>query len=352
MKKHSIYLLLLSAIFLFLSCEKDSNDPDEPIIPTFDNGIIISCEGAFGSGNATIHYLDPAESTIMADIYQSINQENVGDVLQSITFDDQYAYIVVNNSGQIILADRTTFQKEGTIEGLSAPTEIRLKNGKGYIGNLYNPFIKIADLDRSEVVDSLYAGVSSEKILIEGNTLFILSHSEYQGRVKDHIYTIDLTDGSLDSIQVSANPLEWSYNEQDDQLYLFCQGQFGEEPAAIFTINTATVQVEEKTEIPEAEGSFSQLAYDPAGQRVLISLDAGIYSYDLAGHNLDNEALISLDEVQFLYALAVDPQSGDIYLGDALDFNQRGDIYIYDQNGDAKLSGKAGIAPNNFYFNQ
>jgi len=351
MKKHSIYLLLLSAIMLFLSCEKDSNDPDEPIIPTFDKGVIVTCEGAFGSGNATIHYLDPAESTIMADIYQTINQENVGDVLQSITFDDRYAYIVVNNSGQIILADRTTFEKEGTIGGLNAPTEIRLKDGKGYIGNLFNPYIKIADLGQSKVTDSLYAGVSSEKILIEGNTLFILSHSEYQGRVKDHIYTIDLNDGSLDSIQVSANPHEWAYNDQDDQLYLFCQGQFGEEPAAIFTINTVTAQVEEKSEIADAEGSFSQLAFDPTRQRVLISLNEGVYSYDITNHSLDNKALISLEEVQFLYALAVDPQSGDIYLGDALDFNQRGDIFIYDQDGDSKSTGKVGIAPNNFYFN-
>src|SRR5690625_4139 len=94
MKKHSIYLLLLSAIMFFLSCEKDSNDPAEPVIPTFDKGVSVTCEGAFGSGNATIHYPDPAESTIMADIYQTINQENVGDVLQSITFDDRYAYIV------------------------------------------------------------------------------------------------------------------------------------------------------------------------------------------------------------------------------------------------------------------
>src|SRR5690625_7198831 len=93
-----------------------------------------------------------SESTIMADIYQTINQENVGDVLQSITFDDRYAYIVVNNSGQIILADRTTFEKEGTIGGLNAPTEIRLKDGKGYIGNLFNPYIKIADLGQSKEI--------------------------------------------------------------------------------------------------------------------------------------------------------------------------------------------------------
>src|SRR5690625_3520122 len=205
MKKHSIYLLLLSAIMLFLSCEKDSNDPDEPIIPTFDKGVIVTCEGAFGSGNATIHYLDPAESTIMADIYQTINQENVGDVLQSITFDDRYAYIVVNNSGQIILADRTTFETEGTIGGLNAPTEIRLKDEKGYIGNLFNPYIKIADLGQSKVTDSLYAAVSSEKILIEGNTLFILSHSEYQGRVKDHIYTIDRKSTRLNSSHVAIS---------------------------------------------------------------------------------------------------------------------------------------------------
>src|SRR5690625_5141685 len=151
MKKHSIYLLLLSAIILFLSCEKDSSDPDKAILPTFDKGVIVTSEGEFGRGNATIHYLDPAEYTIMADIYQTINQETVGDVLQSITFDDLYAYIVVNNSGQIILADRTTFEKEGTIGGLNAPTEIRLKDGKGYIGNLFNPYIKIADLGQSKV---------------------------------------------------------------------------------------------------------------------------------------------------------------------------------------------------------
>src|SRR5699024_5891946 len=257
MTKNSFHLLIVAAILLFLSCEKDSKEPD-PDITTFDDGIIISCEGSFGGGNAAIYFLDPAQSLIAPEIYRTVNNENVGDVLQSITFDQDHAYIVVNNSGKILIADRTTFEKTGSIGGLSAPTEIKLKDGKGYIGNLYNPYIKIADLHRGEITDSLFASVSSEKIHIEDNRIFILSHSEYQGRVKDHIYTINLNDRSLDSIAVGSNPIDWTYNHKEDRLYVFCQGQSGTDPAAIFTINTATANLEKEKEVAGGEGSFSK----------------------------------------------------------------------------------------------
>lgn len=350
MNKQSIFLLLTAALFLFLSCEKESKEPDPEII-TFDDGVIISCEGSFGGGNASLYFLDPAQSLIAENIYQSVNDEKIGDVLQSLTFDGDLAYIVVNNSGKILITDRSTFEKKGSINGLKSPTELRIKDGKGYIGNLFYPYITVADTDTRQVTDSLYTGVSSEKIHIEEDRIFILSHSEYQGRVKDHIYTINLKDGNLDSIAVGSNPIDWTYNDRDNQLYVFCQGESGTDPAALFTINTITAGREAEKEIAGGEGSFSKLAYDRSGERVLFSLDTGIHSYDLTSDEISSDPLVSSDQIQFLYALAVDPVSGEIYIGDALDFNQRGDIYIFDSSGTPVASGKAGVGPNNFYFN-
>lgn len=350
MNNQSIFLLLTVALFLFLSCEKESKEPDPEII-TFDGGVIISCEGSFGGGNASVYFLDPVKSLIAENIYQSVNDEKIGDVLQSITFDEDHAYIVVNNSGKILITDRSTFEKKGSIEGLKSPTEIRIKDDKGYIGNLFYPYITIADTETMKVTDSLYAGVSSEKIHIEEDRIFILSHSEYQGRVKNHIYTIDLKERSLDSIAVGSNPIDWTYNDRDNQLYIFCQGRSETDPASIFTINTITAGIESEKEITGGEGSFSKLAYDRPGERVLFSLGTGIHSYDLQSDEISADPIVPSEQIQFLYALAVDPVNGNIYIGDALDFNQRGDIYIFDPSGTPIASGKTGVGPNNFYFN-
>ena len=50
------------------------------------------------------------------------------------------------------------------------------------------------------------------------------------------------------------------------------------------------------------------------------------------------------------YGMGVDPNTGKIYASDALDYVQRSNIYVYDNNGTQVTVFKAGINANGFYF--
>lgn len=348
MKNAFFFLFMACSLFFLTSCDQDDPMPDEPI-KSFDNGVFISCEGAFGQGNAVVYFLDLARSEYVPEIYRTINQKPVGDVLQSMQFENDKAYMVVNNSGKIIEVEKETFQETGSISGLNSPTEIEIENGKGYIGSLYSDHILVADMVGLTITDTLYLGEQSNFIREEDNHLWVLSQSEYQGRVKNHVYHINLSNGVVDSLAVGANPLHWAFGE-DDELFVYCQGTEAGDNPSIYTINTVNHTVEGKTDLDVNAGFFSRLAYDDYSDRLLVQLADGIYTYQSQG-NISDSPLIPLQDVEFVYAMDVDPNNGRIYLGDARDFASAGGVLIFTNEGELFATiPQVGIGPNHFYF--
>ncbi|MBY5956689.1 hypothetical protein KUV50_00985 [Membranicola marinus] len=348
MKNLFLFIAFFTGFIFLSSCEKE--EPEQPDqIDSFEDGVIISCEGAFGQGNAVVYFLDPAKQAYVPEIYRTVNQEPAGDVLQSITFENDNAYLVMNNSGQIIQATEKTFEKTGSIEGLSAPTEIDIEDGQGYIGSLYSQHILVADMNSLQVNDSIFLGEQSNRIFEDDNRLWILSQSDYQGRVKDHIYVINLTDHSVDSVKVGSHPTDWAIGD-NDELYVYCRGNETGESPSIHAINTESPSTTQQVELAAPGGFFTKIAYDERENRVLIPLEDGIYAYQPGDNSISSTALINLDQITALYGLGVSPDDGDIYVGDAKDFNSAGVVAIYTSTGEAKGALQVGIGPNNFYF--
>jgi hypothetical protein len=61
-------------------------------------------------------------------------------------------------------------------------------------------------------------------------------------------------------------------------------------------------------------------------------------------------SLIDAADVVTPYALGVDPVTGEIYFGDALDYASPGKVYIYNSDGTFKTSIASGISPTQFIF--
>ena len=51
------------------------------------------------------------------------------------------------------------------------------------------------------------------------------------------------------------------------------------------------------------------------------------------------------------YSLAVDPETSEIYVGDAIDHRQNGMVYRYSPSGELTDSFRVGIAPGYMVFN-
>ena len=124
MKKYFQFIVLIP---LFISCVKDKpQDVIQPVIQlTSAKKVYVINEGNFGSGNASVSLFDTGNNTVIENFYQTQNSSSplVGDVAQSLSNINSKFYLVVNNSGKIIVCD-AQFKKVTQITNLSSPRYI------------------------------------------------------------------------------------------------------------------------------------------------------------------------------------------------------------------------------------
>ena len=127
-KKKLLWILIASSI---VACNKEGEE--EELVVQSGVKIYVSNEGNFGASNADVSYIDAA-GVIHNDVYQSVNDLPLGDVLQSLTVDDNVAYAVMNNSNKIAVFNAQNFTAMQTIDGLTYPRHVfHLNQDKAYV---------------------------------------------------------------------------------------------------------------------------------------------------------------------------------------------------------------------------
>ena len=145
-----------------------------------------------------LHYPDIIKIVrIVNNIYQSINQEPIGDVLHSISHIDHQFFLVVNNSGKIIVIDDESFIKKFEIKDLISPRKIiKINNSKFYITDLYSNNISIYNRYDQTIIEIPVNGWC-EDIILQNGKVFVCNVSN------DQIYVINVNnDLIVDSIQL------------------------------------------------------------------------------------------------------------------------------------------------------
>src|SRR5688500_15237380 len=119
MKKLKFYALILVTVLSvsFSSCDDDDSQPKGK----FEDGVFVVNEGNFQDANGTISHVS-SDGTVTQDLFGSENNGlALGDVVQSMTIDSDFAYIVVNNSNKMEVVNANTFVAEYTLKNLLLP---------------------------------------------------------------------------------------------------------------------------------------------------------------------------------------------------------------------------------------
>ncbi len=343
--------LILFSYFLicyfFFSCRKDK--PPEKSNPeiSFNNngGVYIACEGNFQFGNAKISYYDVEKDSATEDIFQPANNFPLGDVCQSMYFFNERIYIVVNNSGKIVVVNKKDFKLIATITGFISPRYfLPVSNNKAYITDYNSNTISIVDLSSNTIVGNVPCEGWTEELILSYGKVFITNYS------KDKIYVINSSDDLLeDSIQVGSAPNSIK-EDKNGKLWVLCGGsQTSSIYAGLHRINPITKQVEKSFQFPNLSDSPWRLDINGTND-TLYFLNSGVFRMEINSTALPNSSFI-LQGTKKFYGIGIEPSTGIIYVADAIDYVQRGKVYRYKSDGNLLNTFPVGIIPGDFYFN-
>jgi len=341
----------LKITFLFMLVWSCTDEPVETIFFDLDteNGIFIACEGNFMYGNGSLSFYHPEKKEVTNHLFQARNNAPLGDVVQSLAQKGNSLFIVVNNSGKIVVADSRTIEFQRNITGLVSPRYIHfVTDGKAYISDLYAGHITLFNPETLGITGTIdLEGHTSEQMVQVGKHVFV-SHW-VNG---EHILVIDTeTDQLIDKIKVPAQPKDLRV-DKNGKIWALCGGSYDnmpveEQPSALVRIDPATRTMEQIYRF--SEGMFSSGLEMSAAGDSLYYLNKGIFKMGVNSRHLPDSAFIPEDEKLF-YHLAVDSLTGEIYVADAIDYTQDAVVYRYSQGGMLIDSFKTGINPSDFLF--
>ncbi len=314
-------------------------------------GVLIGCEGNFQYGNATLSFYDPATESVENEVFLRANGMKLGDVAQSITLDPDgsRAWVVVNNSHVAFAIDTHTFVEKGRIVGLPSPRYMHIVSPtKAYITQLWSNTIIIVNpsdyttVGSIPVPDMTPSTGSTEQMLGLGGSVFVACWS-YQ----DRLLRIDpSTDRITATLTVAPQPRSMAADYRG-RIWLLCDGAYPGESgcARLQCVDPEAMEVIADYPFPPASVP-SSLCTDPDG-RLLYWIDGDVWEMSVDETSLPVTPLIPSRGTLY-FSLGVSPSSGEIYLADAIDYQQPGIVYRYSPGGELVDEFYVGANPSSF----
>jgi hypothetical protein len=341
LKLKHLTLIALANLFVFTSCTDENENDFTPVVPlgAYENGILISHEGNFGQGNASVSYVSNDLNTVENAIFNNVNSENLGDTAQSIAFNGDLAYIILNVSNKIEVVNRFTFQTVATIDtGLSNPRYMAFANGKGYVTNwgdfsdTTDDVLTVINLQTNTVESTIATSYLPERIVSNNNSLYVATGIFGFGDKVDVINAISNT--LTTSITVGTSPNSMQFNASGD-LWVLSDTSLDK----ISTVNNTVLTT------LAISSSAKFLSYD--NSNLVYYQNGEVYSFPESDTTLPTMPSIT---GQSFYGMTV--IDGKVYGVDAKDFSINGSLEVLNlENGTLEKSIDLGVIPSQVYFN-
>lgn len=353
MNTKKLALLFLSLTLLFTSCSSDDDNTTPEPLGDYENGILISNQGNFTDGFGTVSYISNDFATTENNIFSNVNGRTLGAVAQSITFNGDLAYIIINASNQIEVVNRYTFQSVATIDtGLSNPRYMAISNGKGYVTNwgeggiATDDYIAILDLTTNIVTtESIAVEEGPESILAIGNTIYVAHQGGFS---QNNIVSVINTNTDAISTTITVGDVPNSMQlDANENLWVLCGGI----PA--WTGNETAGKL---SKINTNDNTVTSIDFATSEHPNYLALENGVLYYYMSGGvykmNSDASVLPSTAEITGLNFNGMTVKNSTLYGVDAGDFASNGIFYTYDLSSNTMSnSTTVGVTPGGVYFN-
>lgn len=357
MKNLKLIFFSLLTVAVFTSCTSDDAPAVEVPLGAYQNGILIVNEGNFGQDNSSISFISGDLATFQTNAFTAVNPTlTLGNTAQSISFNEDKAYVVVNVSNKIEVLNRYTLQHIATIStGLTNPRFVAFANGKGYVTNWgdatssSDDYVAVLNLSTNAISASIPVVEGPER-LVENNGKLYVAHKGGYGQ-GNKISVINSNSNSVEST-ITVGDVPGSLEISNGFLYVLCEGSPSwagtETIGKLHKINLSnTSQI---TTLDFTLGNHPQ-NLDLDGGNIYYTNSNNVYKIAESNFTLPTTSLFntSSNNVSSFYGFAV--KASKIFVADPNDYSSAGEIFIFNESGAVLSTKTVGVAPNGFYFN-
>ena len=341
MKFKNVFLGIFASALLLASCSNDDATDNNVPLGAYDNGVLVLNEGNFGTPNASVSYISN-DFTVVNNIFGIENSDKkLGDVAQSLSFSDDKAFIVLNNSNVVEVVNRYTFKSIATItDQLKNPRYSVVLNNKLYVTNAKTKAVTVYDAKTYSYLETIVINKTSEKIITANGKLYVTNGAFGSG---SNVTVINPSSNNAMSTIIVENGVN-SIEEKSGFVYVLCGNST---KSKLFKINTTT---DTATSI-ESTTFTKALNMDIEGDKIYYTKGTGIYAMALNATTFNETPLFSVVDNNFstLYGFSV--IGNKIYTADANGFTAAGTAKVFSNTGTELKSVTVGLGPNSFYAN-
>ena len=368
MKKFDCLYIAL-ATMCFWGCSKDDPVEQDPSLSIIEETLVVVNSGNFNMSNASLTLWN-AETGSRNNAFASANGFKLGDVAQSATVHDDLLWIVVNNSNIIFAVDKATLKERGRIDsGIVSPRYIHfVSDEKAYVTQMYSDQIAIINPKTYSVTGYIQSSGgpasdgSTEEMVQVGDYVYVNLWS-----YGDRIGRIDVNTDKITNMYIVGLQPYSLVKDRDDNLWTLCDGggwsdnPIGYEAPTLVELDLhpgtvgSTWDKRRVFELPLG-ASVSKLCTNGIGTRLYFIVN----DYDADGKNNGGVYMLDLTEQypafrivvpaadRYLYSLTVSPITEEIFVADAIDYQQAGCVYRYSSDGALIGVFDAGVIPTSY----
>ncbi len=348
--KYSFAMLAAMAGVMVSCSDNDDNDFDDSgsKVEMGNHRVFILNEGTWGMNNANISYYNPDKTgDVISDIFLLQNGVQLGDNGNDLIKYRDNMYVAVYNSNYIarlnsagVELNRNEFASDPDLQG-----GIRsIKAEDGYIyASFYGGVIAKIDSNTLEVVAKLATdGMNLEDVAIEDGKLYVAnSYGIIDGNYVyfNEIIVVDLRSFTqLPSFTVTTNPNR--VMEADDKIFVI-SNDYSQESYVLQMIeprkdNKVTV-LGFATDMAEGNDVLYLVDSRTDYTTVPFTTSNRFFSYDIKRGAMNESSFLKDAPAELasssVYSMAVDDETGDIYVNTTFYTYSNGDCYRFRRDG-------------------
>lgn len=353
--KRKLFLLGFVIALAFISCKKDT---PQPAVFSVGKGVFVLNEGTFTYANSSLSFYDFETNAVENNLFFRVNDSPIGDVGQSLTMIGNDLYIVVNNSKYIYKVNAKTIQYKAKIEGFTSPRYmLQINDDKAYVTDLVSTGFWVLNLNTLEKT-FVETGNTTEAIVKVGNEVFMSNWSNYYTITETSNHSIQVidcvNDALVETIDVAQEPNSMVVDKYN-HIWVSCSGGYmPPQDPAIICIDAATHQIIKRFDLASGTDYPSYLTIDGAGENIFF-MNGGYGTLNIYKMSVDATEIPETPFVtsggKVFYNLKVDLASGDLYVTDAKNYVQNGDLLHYSADGTLLGTYELGLIPSYMLFN-